>query len=59
MKAVFSAAQLGHAPTRFLSLGKIVDYPDSPERARHVERPGELSTGPLHQRWNVGNLLGG
>jgi acetoin utilization deacetylase AcuC-like enzyme len=36
MKAVFSAAQLGHAPTRFLSLGKIVDYPDSPERARRL-----------------------
>jgi acetoin utilization deacetylase AcuC-like enzyme len=34
MKAVFSAAQLAHAPTRFLSLGRIVDYPDSPERAR-------------------------
>ena len=34
MKAVFSAAQLAHAPTRFLSLGRIVDYPESPERAR-------------------------
>lgn len=34
MKAVFSAMQLGHAPSRFLSLGKIVDYPESPERAR-------------------------
>lgn len=34
MKAVFSAAQLGHVPTRFLSKGNIVAYPDSPERAR-------------------------
>lgn len=34
MKAVFSAVQLGHAPTRFLSRGNIVDYPESPERAR-------------------------
>ena len=34
MKAVFSAAQLGHAPTRFLSKGEIVAYPDSPDRAR-------------------------
>jgi acetoin utilization deacetylase AcuC-like enzyme len=34
MKAVFSALQLGHAPTRFLSKGNIVAYPDSPERAR-------------------------
>ncbi len=34
MKAVFSAAQLAHAPGRFLSLGNIVDYPESPGRAR-------------------------
>jgi len=34
MKAVFSAAQLGHAPSRFLSKGHIVSCPDSPERAR-------------------------
>ncbi len=34
MKAVFSALQLGHAPTRFLSKGNIVGYPDQPERAR-------------------------
>lgn len=34
MKAVFSAMQLGHAPTRFLSMGNIVAYPESPDRAR-------------------------
>ncbi len=34
MKTVFSALQLGHAPAKFLSKGKIVDYPESPERAR-------------------------
>lgn len=34
MKAVFSAAQLGHAPTRFLSKGHFVDYPECPDRAR-------------------------
>ena len=34
MKTVFSALQLGHAPTKFLSKGNIVDYPESPERAR-------------------------
>ncbi|MFM8746594.1 MAG: histone deacetylase family protein [Aestuariivirga sp.] len=34
MKAVFSAMQLGHAPRYFLSKGHIVDYPESPERAR-------------------------
>ncbi len=36
MKAVFAAAQLAHAPTRFLSLGNIVDYPDKPDRARRL-----------------------
>jgi acetoin utilization deacetylase AcuC-like enzyme len=34
MKAVFSGVQLGHAPTRYLSKGHIVAYPDSPQRAR-------------------------
>lgn len=34
MKAVFSGLQLGHAPSRFLSKGNIVAYPESPERAR-------------------------
>ena len=34
MKAVFSALQLGHSPTRFLSRGNIVTSPDQPERAR-------------------------
>jgi acetoin utilization deacetylase AcuC-like enzyme len=36
MKAVFAAAQLTHAPARFLSLGNIVDYPDNPDRARKL-----------------------
>ena len=34
MKVVFSALQLGHAPTRFLSKGHITGYPESPDRAR-------------------------
>ena len=34
MKAVFSAIQLGHAPSKFLSKGNIVSYPESPDRAR-------------------------
>ena len=34
MKAVFSAAQLAHAPRHFLNQGKLVDYPEAPERAR-------------------------
>ena len=38
MKAVFSALQLGHAPSYFLSKGHIVDYPESPDRARALSR---------------------
>ncbi len=34
MKAVFSGIQLGHAPSWFLSKGNLVDYPESPDRAR-------------------------
>ncbi len=34
MKAVFSALQMGHAPTRYLSKGNIVPYPETPERVR-------------------------
>ena len=48
MKAVFSAAQLEHAPTRFLSLGKIVDYPDSPERARRLLEGVRRAGGQIH-----------
>ena len=34
MKAVFSAIQMTHKPTRFLNRGHIVDYPEQPERAK-------------------------
>jgi acetoin utilization deacetylase AcuC-like enzyme len=34
MKAVFSGAQMYHAPKQFLSRGEIVGYPESPARAR-------------------------
>lgn len=36
MKAVFSAIQMMHKPTRFLNRGHIVDYPDQPERATRL-----------------------
>lgn len=36
MKAVFAAAQMAHAPSRFLSMGNIVAYPEAPERARRL-----------------------
>jgi acetoin utilization deacetylase AcuC-like enzyme len=48
MKAVFSAAQLGHAPTRFLSLGKIVDYPEQPERARRLLEGARQAGATIH-----------
>ena len=34
MKAIFSGAQLAHAPKHFLKLGNLADYPDSPLRAK-------------------------
>ena len=34
MKAVFDERQLAHAPSRFLSRGDFVAYPEAPERAR-------------------------
>lgn len=36
MKAVFSAAQLAHVPTRVLSVGNIIDSVEQPERARRL-----------------------
>ncbi len=36
MKSIFSGAQLGHEPSRFLSRGNIVDFPDVPDRARRL-----------------------
>ncbi|CAN5129724.1 histone deacetylase family protein [soil metagenome] len=36
MRAVFGGIQLAHAPSRFLSMGQIIDYPESPERARRL-----------------------
>ncbi len=46
MKAIFSAVQLGHKPKRYLSKGKMVHYPDQPERVRRLlqgVRKAELS----------------
>lgn len=34
MRTVFGGAQLAHAPSRFLSMGQIVPYPETPDRAR-------------------------
>jgi len=58
MKAVFDERQLAHAPSRFLSRGDFVGYPEAPERARllldgarsaglAVVAPGALDAGAL------------
>ena len=36
MKAVFSGLQLGHSPKRYLSMGNLVHFPETPERARRL-----------------------
>ncbi len=36
MKAVFNAVQLGHKPTRYMSKGRMVHYPEQPERVRRL-----------------------
>lgn len=48
MKTIFSAIQLGHKPTRFLSRGNIVDYPDQPERARILLDAARASGASVH-----------
>jgi acetoin utilization deacetylase AcuC-like enzyme len=48
MKAVFSAVQLQHAPSRFLSRGHIVDYPESPERARILLKGARQAGARIH-----------
>ncbi len=48
MKAVFNALQLQHNPTRFLSLGHIVDYPESPERARILLKGARMAGAQIH-----------
>ncbi len=48
MKVVFSGAQLAHAPSSFLRLGRLVPYPDSPERARALLDGARQSGGQIH-----------
>ena len=48
MKAVFSALQLQHSPTRFLARGAIVDYPESPERARILLKGARKAGAQVH-----------
>lgn len=48
MKAVFSAMQLGHAPSRFLNKGHIVAYPESPDRARALLEGARQAGAQIH-----------
>jgi acetoin utilization deacetylase AcuC-like enzyme len=48
MKAIFAAAQLSHAPSRFLSMGNIVDYPEAPERARRLLEGARTAGALIH-----------
>ncbi len=48
MKVVFSGAQLAHAPENFLRLGRIVPYPDSPDRARALLEGARQSGGQIY-----------
>ena len=48
MKVIFSGAQLAHAPSVYLRLGRLVPYPDSPERARALLDGARQSGGQIH-----------
>ena len=48
MKVIFSAAQLAHAPSSFLRMGRLVPYPDSPERARALLDGARQSGGQIY-----------
>jgi acetoin utilization deacetylase AcuC-like enzyme len=52
MKAVFAAAQLGHSPSRFLSMGNIVGYPEAPERARRLLQGARTAGAHIHAARN-------
>ena len=48
MKTIFNAAQLGHKPQRYLSKGKMVHYPDQPERVRRLLVGVRTAKGIIH-----------
>ena len=48
MKAIFSALQLGHKPERYLSKGKMVHYPEQPERIRRLLQGVRKADGVVH-----------
>ncbi len=48
MKVVFNALQLGHKPERYLSKGKMVHYPEQPERIRRLLQGVRKARGVVH-----------
>ncbi len=48
MKVVFNAQQLGHKPERYLSKGKMVHYPERPERVRRLLLGVRKANGVVH-----------
>ena len=48
MKAVFHHNQLGHQPTRYLARGKLVDFPELPERARRLLKGAREAGAEFH-----------
>ena len=48
MKAVFSGVQLGHKPKRYLSKGRLVHYPDQPERVRRLLAGARRAGAKIH-----------
>lgn len=48
MKAVFSGAQMAHAPAHFISQGKIIGYPEAPERARRLLEGARQAGAGIH-----------
>ena len=55
MRAVFGGIQLAHAPSRFLSMGNIVDYPESPERARRLLEGARTASAKIYAARNAGD----
>ena len=48
MKVIFNALQLGHKPERYLSMGKMVHYPEQPERIRRLLQGVRKAGGVIH-----------
>ncbi len=55
MKVIFSALQLGHKPARYLSKGKMVHYPEQPERVRRLLQGVRKAEGVVHASKTFGD----